>query len=260
MEKDAVAGGALAGKTVMVTGAGAGIGRAICVDCARQGADVVVVSRGDNGEDTAASALAHGGRAEWVRADVTVRLDVEDAVRRAVDAFGGLDAVVHNATSRLSSRVEAIEAIRDDEWDDHVAVSLRGAFHCARAAFPHLVERHGRFVVMTSPAAMEGSSTLPAYAAVKGALRGFAKALALEWGPSGVTVAALSPLARTPALDRAFDENTELESRLRRLVPVGRIGDSLLDVAPVASFLLSDAARYITGQTIVVDGGRSTTL
>jgi 3-oxoacyl-[acyl-carrier protein] reductase len=181
-------------------------------------------------------------------------------MERAVEVFGGLDAVVHNATSRLSSRVETVEAIQDDEWDDHVAVSLRGAFHCARAAFGHLAERQGRFVVMTSPAAMEGSSTLPAYAAVKGALRGFAKALALEWGPSGVTVAALSPLAHTPALERAFHENPELEARLRQLVPMGRIGDPLVDVAPVAAFLVSDAARYVTGQTIVVDGGRFTML
>lgn len=252
--------GALAGKVVLVTGAGGGIGRFVCLHCAREGAAVIVSSLADNGRETASMVVAEGGRAQWVATDVTRRGDVENVVHRAVEAYGRLDAVVHNATSRLSARVATIDGLGDDVWDDHVAVSLRGAYLCAQASFSHLAARNGRFVVMTSPAAMEGSPTLPAYAAVKGALRGFAKALALEWGPSGVTVAALSPLARTPALTNAFRENAELEPRLRRLLPVGHVGDPLIDIAPVVSFLISDAARYMTGQTVVVDGGRFTTL
>ncbi len=168
--------------------------------------------------------------------------------------------MVHNATSRRSSEVAAIEAIDDGAWDDHVAVSLRGAYHCARAALPHLARRRGRFVLMTSAAAMEGSVALPAYAAVKGAVRGLAKSLAVEWGPLGVGVVCLSPLARTPALDRAYAENPALEHRLAQVVPLGRVGDCDTDVAPVVVFLLGEGARYITGQTVVVDGGRFTTL
>ena len=99
--------------------------------------------------------------------------------------------------------------------DEHLAVSVSGAFNCAKAALPHLRERRGRLVLMTSPAAMEGSSTLPAYGTVKGALRGFAKSLALEEGPNGVNVTAVSPLAVTPALHRAFESNPDLEPRLR---------------------------------------------
>jgi NAD(P)-dependent dehydrogenase (short-subunit alcohol dehydrogenase family) len=113
---------------------------------------------------------------------------------------------------------------------------------------------------MTSPAGLEGSVALPAYAAVKGALRGLLKSLAVEWGPLGVNVVGLSPLARTPALDKAYLENPALASRLRDVVPVGRIGDSVSDIAPVVVFLLGDGARYISGQTIVVDGGRFTGL
>ena len=113
---------------------------------------------------------------------------------------------------------------------------------------------------MTSPAAMEGSSTLPAYGTVKGALRGFAKSLALEEGPNGVNVTAISPLAVTPALHRAFKSNPNLEARLEQLVPLGWVGDPLLDIAPVVAFLLGDGARYINGQTVVVDGGRFTGL
>jgi 3-oxoacyl-[acyl-carrier protein] reductase len=101
---------------------------------------------------------------------------------------------------------------------------------------------------------------LPAYAAVKGAMRGFAKSLAVEWGPLGIGVTVLSPLALTPALENAYKENPELEPRLRKLVPLGRVGDPLTDIAPVITFLVGDASRYVTGQTIIVDGGRFTTL
>jgi NAD(P)-dependent dehydrogenase (short-subunit alcohol dehydrogenase family) len=145
-------------------------------------------------------------------------------------------------------------------WDDHVAVSLRGAYHCARSGLPHLRRGRGRFIVMTSPAGLEGSVALPAYAAVKGALRGLVKSLAVEWGPLGVNVVGVSPLAHTPALDKAYLENPGLEARLGDVVPLGRIGDPESDIAPVIVFLLGDGARYISGQTVVVDGGRFTGL
>jgi 3-oxoacyl-[acyl-carrier protein] reductase len=154
----------------------------------------------------------------------------------------------------------AIDGIDDAAWEDHVAVSLRGAYHCARSALPHLRARAGRFVLMTSPAGIEGSVALPAYGAVKGALRGMVKSLAVEWGPLGVTAVCVCPLARTDALEKAYLENPALEPRLHQVVPAGRIGDPEADIAPVVVFLLADGARYVSGQTIVVDGGRFTGL
>lgn len=253
-------GSSLSGKVVMVTGGGGGIGRAVSTGCAEAGAAVIVASPGKNGEETAHRILQRGGQAHWQQTDVTVAAEVEDAVQAAVDRYGGLDGVVHNATSRHSSEVIQLSEIDDTLWSDHAAVSVTGAFHCATAARDELAARNGRLIVMTSPAAMEGSATLPAYAAMKGALRGFAKALAIEWGPLGITVAAVSPLAVTPALANAYRENPDLEARLEGLVPLGRIGDPDLDIAPVVAFLVGDGARYLSGQTIGIDGGRFTTL
>jgi len=252
--------GALQGRGVVVTGAGGGVGRGIALACAAEGGHVVVASPRRNGEETAALITGRGGSATWVCCDVTKRADVDAAVSTCVAHAGGIDAMVHNATSRRSSEPVRLEDVDASLWEEHASVSLRGAFHCAQAALPHLAARRGRLVLMTSPAGMEGSATLPVYGTVKGALRGLGKSLAHEWAPLGVTVAMLSPLALTPALDNAFREDAGLEARLAARVPSRRIGDAELDIGPVVAFLIGDGARYITGQTIAVDGGRYTGL
>jgi 3-oxoacyl-[acyl-carrier protein] reductase len=146
--------------------------------------------------------------------------------------------------------------VTKEEWREHSDVSLLGVYHCATSALPRFPARGGRFVVMTSPAGMEGTPMNPLYGVVKGALRGFAKSLAREWAPLGHTVNAVSPLAATEALDQAFLNDPTLRARLTAKVPLGWFGDPLLDIAPPVLFLLSDASGYVTGQTLVVDGGR----
>ena len=246
----------LAGRTVVVTGAGGGVGRGVAVACAAQGAHVVVASRHENGEETVALAAAAGGTAEWIRCDVTVAADVHAATACAVEGTGRLDAMVHNATSHRSGDPARLEDADDALFEEHIAVSLRGTYHCATAALPHLRASKGAFVTMTSPAGMEGSFMLPLYGTVKAALRGFTKSVAREWAPHGIRVNTVSPLAVTPALAHAYLEDPGLEARTTSRVPLGRIGDPETDIGPAVVFLLGDGSRYVTGQTLVVDGGR----
>jgi NAD(P)-dependent dehydrogenase (short-subunit alcohol dehydrogenase family) len=245
--------GPLDGRVVLVTGAADGVGRGIAAACGAAGAQVVATGRRE-----AAAPVANG---IWLRCDVTSQADVSGAVAAAVERFGRLDVIVHNATSGRSSQPVALAGATAEEWDDHVSVSLRGAYHCAVAGFAALRDSgRGRYVICTSPAGMEGSATLPLYGGVKAAVRGLMKSLALEWGPSGINVNCLAPLAMTPAMADAFAANPSLEGRLADRVPLGRLGDPESDVGPAAVFLAGDASRYVTGQTLCVDGGRYTGL
>jgi NAD(P)-dependent dehydrogenase (short-subunit alcohol dehydrogenase family) len=247
--------GALDGRTVMVTGAGAGVGRGVALACASAGAAVVVGTRGANGRAVVDEIAERGGRGAWAPCDVTDESAIADAVDLAVTQFGALHAIVHNATSNRSSEPHRLETVDIAIWEQHSAVSLRGAYFCARAGFEALHASAGTLVLMTSPAGMEGSHGLPFYGAVKGALRGFTKSLAREWAPLGMTVNIVSPLALSPAMVRAIEQDPAMEERLSRRVPMGQIGDPEVDVGPAVAFLCSTGAHYITGQTLAVDGG-----
>lgn len=245
----------LTGRSVMVTGGAAGVGRGIALACGAAGAHVIVASRNENGREVVAEIEARGGVATWSRCDVADASSVEGTIAMAVERADGLHAVVHNATSNRSSEPHRLEDVTKELWEEHASVSLRGAYHCARSALPHLRRTRGTLLVMTSPAGVEGSATLPLYATVKGALRGFAKSLAREWAPLGVTVNVVSPLAFSPAMVNAIAEDPDMEGRLNRRVPLGRVGDPETDVGRAVAFLVGPNAAYITGQTIGIDGG-----
>ena len=245
----------LDGLTVLVTGAGGGVGRGIALASAADGAHVLVATRSETGQAVAEEITARGQLATWVRCDVTLSRSVVDAVAQAIHTTGRLDAVVHNATSNSSSQPHQLVQVDDGLWDDHYSVSVGGAFHCASAAFESLRARGGSLVVMTSPAGVEGSATLPLYATMKGALRGFAKSLAREWASHAITVNAVSPLAYSPAMTAAIEAEPAMEERLSRRIPLGRIGDPEQDIGSAVAFLVGPGARYITGQTLGVDGG-----
>ena len=245
----------LSARTVLVTGGAAGVGRGIALACGVAGAHVVIASRRENGGEVVDEIVRAGARRRGHSATSPTANRSRPTVARAVERTGGLHTIVHNATSNRSSEPHRLEDISIELLDEHAAVSLRGAFHCAHAARPALAQSHGTLIVMTSPAGIEGSATLPMYATMKGALRGFAKSLAREWAPFGITVNVVSPLAFSPAMVNAIAEDPDMEGRLNRRVPLGRVGDPETDVGPGVAFLVSADAAYITGQTLGVDGG-----
>ncbi len=251
----------LDGRVVVVTGANRGVGRGLALAFGAAGARVVATARDEEaGRAVVEEIRRRGAEATFARCDVTVRADVDAAIDAAVSSYGALDAMVHNAVSVRSSEPHDLSRSPIALWDEHVAVSIRGAYRCAVAAFASLRDRGGALLVLTSPAGINGSATLPFYAGVKGAQRAFVKSLAREWGPQGVRVNGLAPLAATPALERAFAADPAMEDRLGSIVPLRRYGDPEHDIGPAAVFLCSDDARYITGQTLVVSGGRLTSL
>ena len=244
---------------VLVTGSSRGVGHGLVLAFARAGWDVVVTARDQEDADRVAEQVERTDAAAiGVACDVTVPGAVEAAVAAATAAFGGLDAFVHNAAFTASSEPVDLEHAPLELWEQHAAVSLRATWRCAQAAFGPLRERSGALVVLTSPAGIEGSAERSFYAAVKGGQLAFVRSLAREWAPDGVRVNGLAPLAMTPALERAFERDPALEDRLNAIVPMGRLGDPEADIGPAALFLCSDGARYVTGQNLVVSGGRFT--
>jgi NAD(P)-dependent dehydrogenase (short-subunit alcohol dehydrogenase family) len=249
--------GSLSGRTAIVTGAGQGVGEGIARVLAARGANVVVAARrAETGEPVAASIRADGGIAMCVPTDVTSRADVDACVAATVDRFGGLEIMVHNAfTGARPHRLESVD--RAEHWTPMSQTGVWAVLHCGQAAWPDLraAGSAGRFIVLTSPSGVEGSETMPLYSAVKAAERAMIKSLAREWGPSGVTVNGIAPVAASPALAGAFERNPQLQAAVEARTPLRRVGDLTDDIGVVAAFLAGDDAGYVTGQTVVCDGG-----
>ncbi len=248
--------GLLAGRTVIVTGAGGGVGMGIALACAEHGANVVIAARRTETGDVVAKQIEdRGGAALSIRCDVGDASDVEAAVAATIDRFGGLDCMVHNALAPVGPP-RGIRDVPDDVWQAMVSTAVRGSYLCARAAFPQLRDRQGSLILLTSAAGVEGSPYLPAYGMVKAAQRGLLKSLAREWGPLGIRVNGIGPVAMTPAMEVVAKTSPVFtDGLLVNRTPLRRIGEPEADIGPVAVFLASDLSRYVTGQTLMVDGG-----
>lgn len=246
----------LDGQVVLVTGARQGVGRGIALAAAGAGATVVVTARTAAGAASVVDEIAaRGGLASAHGCDVTDPVQVALAVDAAMARHGRLDAVFANATSRHSNEVGPLGDVTDASWADQSAVGLRGLLHLAQSVRPHLAAVGGTLVVLVSTAGIDGSPGLPVYAAVKGAQRALVKSLAREWGPDGVRVNALAPVAVSEAMAGFLAGDPDLGSRLAARSPLGRLGDAEADVGPVAVFLASPASGFLTGQTLVANGG-----
>ncbi|MEI7622096.1 MAG: SDR family oxidoreductase [Actinomycetes bacterium] len=253
--------GLMTDRVVLVTGAGAGVGRGVATAFGAAGAIVGIgVRRPESAIETAADVVAAGGTPVILRCDVTDAAQSAAAIEQLVADFGRLDAVVHNAVSNRSSEATDFEKTTLDEWEDHASVTVRATWRLAVQSFPHLKKSKGAYLLMSSPAGIEGSERAPFYSAVKAAQRGLVRALAREWGPDHIRVNSVAPLAISPALENMKILEPERVKRIEGLVPLGRLGDPETDIGPPSVFLCSDEARYVTGQTLVVSGGRFTSL
>jgi NAD(P)-dependent dehydrogenase (short-subunit alcohol dehydrogenase family) len=243
-------------RVVMVTGASGGVGRGIAVACGAAGATVWIAARREGeGSAVAAEVTAAGGEGRFVPCDVADAASVDAAVAAVAEGSGRLDAVVHNSTSGLSPVPVELPTMALDDLADHVAVSVRGLRLLARAAHPHLRASGGSLIALTSEAGFEGKARLAPYAAVKAAQRGMVRALAREWGPDGIRVNAVAPLASTEAMERAFSLDADMAARVLGRIPLGRLGDPTDDIGAAVVALLSDRMQFVTGATVMVDGG-----
>ena len=242
----------LEGDVALVTGASRGIGEVIAVRLAKAGAKVAVSYR--TGEQAASTVVdgiaAAGGEAFPVGVDVSQEDPVESMVEQVVRRWGKLDILVNNAGT---TRDKLLLRMTSEEWDDVINVNLRGAFLCTRFALPHMVrQRHGRIVNISSVVGLTGNPGQANYAASKAGLIGFTKAMAREVASRNITVNAVAPGYITTAMVQRLPEDAQKGILAR--IPMARFG-SPEDVAEVVAFLCTEAAGYVTGQVIGIDGG-----
>lgn len=244
----------LSGKTAIVTGGASGIGRAIALRIARDGADVAILDVDVAGAERVAREIAAlGRRALAVEVDVASTASVTAAVDRVRGGLG-VSAVLVNAAG-IASFVPLLQ-MSEAEWDRLVAVHLKGTFNCTRAVLPDMIAtRWGRIVSIASVAGLNGGGPgLAHYAAAKAGIIGFTKAVALEMAGFGITVNAIAPgLIDTPLLDRSGMPR-EVRERIVQRTPVGRIG-APDDIAAACAYLVSEDASFVTGQVLSPNGG-----
>lgn len=240
----------LDGKVALVTGGSRGIGKAIVERFSTEGAKVAFTyfKSKESAEDISGKTGALA-----IKCDVAKKADVEKAVRKTVEEFGTLDVLVNNAGMwRPAGFLETTE----DVWRETVDTDLKGVFLTSQEAIRiFLKKKHGTIINLSSIAGVKASTVSPPYAAAKAGVIALTKTIALEFGPSGIRANAIAPGPIDTDLIRDFLGQSYIK-RMNEVIPLGRIGKPE-EVAELALFLASDESKYITGQTIVVDGGRT---
>jgi NAD(P)-dependent dehydrogenase (short-subunit alcohol dehydrogenase family) len=244
----------LAGRTAIVTGSGQGIGRAIALTYAREGARVLVADlKSHRAERTVREIEEAGGTAAAVAVDTGVRGEIERMVEEAVRRWGGIDVLVHNAQSYAPHT--PLEEVSDEQFDRVFGSGAKGALWAMQAVFPHMRTAGGRIIHIVSLAAERGDPGLGPYNATKMAMVALTRTAAREWGKYGILVNAIAPAALTRRGQDFAERDPERFARLMAERPIARLGDPAEDIAPVAVFLACPESRYLTGHTFYADGG-----
>jgi len=238
-------------KVALVTGAAQGIGKAVALLLARNGADVVVCDVNlEKAEETAKEIETVGQKAIAIKVDVADPGDVDRMVQTTIEGFGRIDILVNNAGI---TRDKLILRMTDGDWDAVLNVNLKGTFNCTRAVVKHMSrQKSGKIVSIASVVGEMGNAGQANYAASKAGVIGFTKTIAREFAQRGINVNAVAPGYVETPMTEALPEKAKEE--LRRLIPMDRLGNPG-DVAEAVLFLVSDASSYITGQVLNVNGG-----
>ena len=247
--------GQLDGKVALVTGGGSGIGRATCLAMAREGAQVMVADIVvEGGHETVSLVKNAGGEATFIRADVSQASEVEAMVKQTIETYGRLDCAFNNAgiEGPVCSTVEYTE----EDFDRVVAIDLTGVWLCMKYEIPAMLQHGGGAIVNTaSVAGLVGFQGISAYVASKHGVNGLTKTAALEYAKAGIRVNAVCPgVIETPMVKRAFEKSPGMEEGVAAVEPVGRLGQPQ-EVAEAVVWLCSDAASFVTGLPMAVDGG-----
>ena len=243
------------GKVALVTGASSGIGQATALAFGREGAKVVVAARRvRQGEETAEMIKRNGGEATFVKADIASAAEVESLMRATIEVYGRLDCALNNAGT--SGNLMPAVDVSEQEWDAVINTNLKGAWLCLKHEIALMVKQGGGSIVNMSSVLGLGGTPIGAsvYVASKHALIGLTKATAVEYAKQGVRVNAVCPGFIETALIEVATTSPEAKEQLVALHPIGRLGNPE-EVAEAVTWLCSDAASFVTGHSMVVDGG-----
>lgn len=246
--------GRLEGKAAVVTGGGRGIGRAVCLAFAKEGADVIVnyATREQPAKEVVELITQIGRKAVAIQGNVAIKADAEKIIKACVDHFGKIDILVNNAGV---SKPNMLYKMTEEQWDEVIDIQLKGPFLCIQAASKYMMERkYGKVINITSSAGLWGTKGQINYSAAKGGILALTKSAARELAPYGITVNVIQP----GYVSTEMTEKIRTDPKLREIY-MGRILLSRFaepeEVAPTFVFLASDESNYITGQLICVDGG-----
>ena len=248
--------GRLDGRVALVTGAGKGLGRAFCVRLAQEGANIVAVTRADiqGLEATAAEVRSLGREVSISQVDVSLEKETLRMASEATERFGRIDILVNNAAYYYGVARKPFTEVSVDEWDRMMAVNVKGPWLCAKSVFPEMKRLgKGKIVNLTSEVFFTGSHGFVHYVASKGGVIGLTRALAVELGPHGICVNAVAPGFTDTEASRTIADVSKYDTSR---TPLKRI-QTPQDLVGIVAFLASDDSDFITGQTMLVDGGRA---